>query len=232
MGLFSSEERTAEKEERIRRREELRETRYIENKHSKPVRILLGVLKYGFFGLAGAFFVFVMIRIFLMKAPGDFKEFSWTETALCEWREKKASVNIEKQPLFSYITDDGFFHGDYVYVLPEAGELQISVWYRDNIPEKAAKKIGNESLKTDPSPFRFSLVDEEGTVYTPETFLDASRAGYTYSRLIFDGIDFSRCQTLHLSVTAANTGDEKLISKMLVYHAEYIREPVSLTPDE
>lgn len=88
--------------------------------------------------------------------------------------------------------DEGNFFCEYLYVIPDAGQLQITVRYNKATVERIAAERELELDSKDESLFKFRLVDNYGRVLgtLSDTVYD-SNATYRYIKLVFDGVDFA-----------------------------------------
>ena len=88
--------------------------------------------------------------------------------------------------------DEGNFFCEYLYVIPDAGQLQITVRYNKATVERIAAERELELDSKDESLFKFRLVDNYGRVLgtLSDTVYD-SNVTYRYIKLVFDGVDFA-----------------------------------------
>ena len=108
-------------------------------------------------------------------------------------------ISVKTQSLRAPYDDEdlGNFFCDYLYVIEELGQLQITVRYNTSTVRRFSEELGRELDANDADIFEYRLCasygDERGLVYydVPSDSVAASRAMYRYNKLVFDGIDFS-----------------------------------------
>ena len=135
-------------------------------------------------------------RLFLFDYyPASVKQLVFTERLTSLHREVGAQgLGVRTQKLrFPYDDNDkGNFFCDHLYVIPAAGELQISVRYNESALADVATRYGFDPLPPSDDLFSFRITDNVGRDYGAPVYIDTDAyAMYHYYKLVFDGIDFS-----------------------------------------
>ena len=123
----------------------------------------------------------------------------YVNSALDEYySEANGGVSVKTQNLRAPYDDEdlGNFFCDYLYVVEELGQLQITVRYNTSTVRRFSEELGRELDADNFDIFEYRLCasygDGRGLVYydTVSDSFTASRAMYRYNKLVFDGIDF------------------------------------------
>ncbi|MBQ9071381.1 MAG: hypothetical protein IJY23_08565 [Clostridia bacterium] len=109
------------------------------------------------------------------------------------------NISVKTQSLRAPYDDEdlGNFFCDYLYVIEELGQLQITVRYNTSTVRRFSDELGRELDADDEDVFEYRLCasygDEAGLVYydVVSDSVFASQVMYRYKKLVFDGIDFS-----------------------------------------
>ncbi len=138
--------------------------------------------------------------------------------------------------------DEGNIFCDYLFVIKEAGQLQIAVRFNRSVEERLSAKFGGEHDALNKDIFTFRLVrnnpkyQDKADTFEPECVLGTltvkkfdSKMQYGYYKLVFNGVDFDGAE--HFGGAAAkwirletflNTGgdiclDENKFTNNLIY---------------
>ena len=126
--------------------------------------------------------------------PAPIRQLVFTERLTALYREVGTEgLGVRTQKLrFPYDDNDkGKFFCDHLYVIPAAGELQISVRYNESALADVAARYGFEELSPSDDLFTFRITDNVGRDYGAPVYVACdSYAMYHYYKLVFDGIEF------------------------------------------
>jgi hypothetical protein len=144
---------------------------------------------------------FMAFRIFLFNYyPPEMKNIYFNDTLTAFYNEKGGDIGAKTQEIrFPYDHEDkGRFFSDYLIVVREAGQLQITLRYNKALIEDLEKEYGVELSGEDIFEFRLARdprVNTEGEVISePVGTLSVCESDeflmYRYYKLVFDGVDF------------------------------------------
>ncbi len=168
-------------------------------------------------------------RLFLFDYyPAEMKQPIFTERLTAYYREVgEDALGIRTQKLrFPYDDNDkGNFFCDHLYVIPGAGELQISLRYNESALATIASHYGFESLTPSDDLFSFRITDNVGRDYgTPVYQATDAYAMYHYYKLAFDGIEFDNPSDgaeapawIRLEIFVKGAPDDKAFSYVAIY---------------
>jgi len=190
-------------------------------KKIRPLRILLGLF-------LAVFILFFALRLFLFDYyPKAMKELAMTP-ALSAAVENGAEV-YSQDLRFPYDDNDldtlnsndlGSFFCDYLYVCPEAGELQITLRMNESTFDRVAEKYGKTvSVDCDLSAFSFRLYDDDGNEYETVTYREETSFWmYRYVKLAFSGVPLTDdIRPSWIRVEIFYEGEETPYSYALIY---------------
>jgi hypothetical protein len=153
------------------------------------------ILKWCIFAVCiGVVFIIVFRIVIFKNYPSSVTELYFTESLTEYYNEKSGEIGAKTQSLRAPYDNPKFsnFMCDYLIVVEEAGELQITVRYNDSMIPEAEAKYGLTGLKAgEENLLSFRLVDNNGNVCG--TLAHAhyeSRFMYNYAKLAFSGVDF------------------------------------------
>ena len=107
------------------------------------------------------------------------------------------------------ISDDGYMTAYGLVIIPDIGQVQITVRYNDSI-------FSYNGLPED-APFTYTLTDSvTGTSVTAVPAEEAEKWMYNYRRLVFEGVPFTEESNLTVAIWY---GEEK-ITEELIHHAD------------
>lgn len=167
-------------------------------------------------------------RLFLFEYyPAAMKDLFFTDNLTAHYRETGEPLSVKTQSLrFPYDDNDkGNFFCDYLYVIPAAGELQISARYNESALTSIAAHYGLDALSSDPDTFSFRLTDNEGRDYGAPSYIACDAyAMYHYYKLAFDNIAFDAPSDggeapkwIRLEIFVKGATDEKPFSYVAIY---------------
>lgn len=175
--------------------------------------------------------------------PDSVENVYFNETLLNYYNEKGGEVEIKTQKIRAPYDDEdeGNFFCDYLYVVDDIDQLQITVRYNTSTVEKIAEKLGLELDENSENLFSYRLCGDYGDQWRVIGNLTAveydKRLMYRYEKLVFDNVDMSLDEIgsphwIRLEVLVNNSGkdwpsvDEKVndASKMSHFYAIAIFE--------
>lgn len=111
------------------------------------------------------------------------------------YNETSGDINAKTQKLRAPYSDSlhGYFFCDYLIVIEDIKQLQITVRYNKASVGYIGEELGLE-LNEDESAeqlFSYRLTDNLGRSYEPSDRVFDKRAMYRYEKLVFDEVDFS-----------------------------------------
>ena len=128
------------------------------------------------------------------KYPAEVSGIYFDDELTEYYKEMGDKADIKTQTL-RYVYDDpdlGSFFCDYLYVINDIGQLQITVRYNTSTVKRISEELGISLDADDFSIFEYRLADnygkEQGTLKKTVT---ASQAMYRYVKLVFDGVSFT-----------------------------------------
>ena len=130
--------------------------------------------------------------------PKNVKDIYVNGALEAHYTEVGDDISVKTQSLRAPYDDEdlGNFFCDYLYVVEEIGQLQITVRYNTSTVRRFSEELGRELDADDADIFEYRLCasygDGRGLVYydVVSDSVTASRAMYRYNKLVFDGIDF------------------------------------------
>ena len=200
----------------------------MEEKNSKAVEVIKGILALFMFVLAGLLF----FRFWLHgHYPADVRDIIPTEALRASYAAGGVPDAKTQEIRVKYDDpNDGLFFADHMVVVPETGSIQVAVRYNKSTLEKLAERYGNAFDPEADEPFAYRIFcctgeGEDGTlagaVYEPIDHRDASLAMYRYRRLAFDGVSLEGVVWIRLEILRAGQSEPE--SLILIYedHEEY-----------
>ena len=180
--------------------------------------------------LSALLFAGILLRMGQANPPGEYKKLVQTEEVAAA-ASADGTVTAQRQMLRSYITEFGYFHCDYIDYIPQCSQAQMTVWFNRStlykIPQALQAKYPDKKLEElEGMPFSFELVDEKGSsVAEGRVLLQCRRGRYTFLRLGFDNLDFSKFTQLTLRFRCdALSQEDQIITSILVYHEQMDRK--------
>ena len=165
-------------------------------KSKSPVLLILKILTAVIcIGVVG----FLAFRLFVFNSyPDEVKNLYVNDELRLHYAEVGEKIEIKTQNLrYPYDDEDeGNFFCDYLYVIPEAEQLQITVRYNTSTLAKIAEKYGKTIAEDDMNSFVYRLYASHGEddvrIYDVlSERIDSSQLMYRYSKLVFDGVELS-----------------------------------------
>lgn len=205
------------------------------NKGLKIIKAVAVTLCFAVVGL-------LLFRLFSFTYyPKKMKRLYFNDVLTAYYNENSGDIEPLTQTWRNYGYDDpdeGNFFCDNLIIIPEIGQLQISVRYNTSLMEKLTERHGIGTPSPDDfSIYTFRLVGVRANDEIPEGTTDAGRPisatvevpltdtflMYRYQKLVIDGIDFGteeagdaiRWLRLEIDIKGAKEGSEPY--KILIY---------------
>jgi hypothetical protein len=125
--------------------------------------------------------------------PKNIKNIYFTESLTEHYNENGGDIEVLSQSLRAPYDNEkvATFMCDNLIVIPEIGELQVSIRHNLSAFENIKADHGIELSDPEGDNFIFRLYDNTGRVYEAPIYVDrASSLMYHYYKLVFDGVDF------------------------------------------
>ncbi len=128
---------------------------------------------------------------------------------------------VERSEFYSVKDEDeGNFKISNPYFMPQSNQLCVTFRYNDNaLKNLVAAYPDAEGLK---SPFAIVISDNNGKEYKSYSYTEATRANYHYERMLFDGIDFSKVNTIYLDIYYKGDTDATTPYRSMVIYDAYL----------
>ena len=149
------------------------------------LKILVAVVCVGVVGL-------IALRLVLFNNYPDSAKDLFFDSELISIAERDGGVKAKTQSLRAPYDDPDVasFFCDYLYVIEDADQLQITVRYNTATIRNMAAELGKELSADDPELFTYRLVDNYGRIY--EDYQIAAfdeQMMYRYVKLVFNSVD-------------------------------------------
>ena len=176
----------------------------------KWIAILLIVLVYAV----------IFIRLYFRGVPGDFKGFTWTDSAVSAFTSDPENFEIIELGLTDAIDSDGFYEISNAYICPTANEVQLTVQYNSRSTINTLMQLYSLSERPGGEVFVYLLRGDDGSVYTEYQFSAKSRPMNEFRRVIFTGVEFDPDVQYDVEVYyGGDVSDESLISKYFTIYS-------------
>lgn len=200
---------------------------------SKPVKIILGTLKFCWILFIVGIFALIFLRLNLLKTPKKFQDFAWTDEAVAEY-QTSGKLTVGFQEPYTEYDEDGYYHISDVSFATSIGEIQLTVRYNSRSTiNTLMNKYGLTERPTGET-FVYILTDDDGNEYTSYRFSAAEKPLSEFRRIIFDGVDFSTTDNLYLHVYYGNDvrDTSSMYAVFTVYESDRWIEEKDLTPSD
>ena len=175
----------------------------------------------------------LLFRIYSIQEPDMASKHLWNQKGIDAYH-KSEDFKVYGQKISSYLwTDpndpnvtktierDSFNEDETMRVTniryaPEAGQLQVTLRWNQNAEEDVLDSYDQEALPKGEI-FYFFLTDDKGNTYGEVSYIKGSKYVYTFRRLLFDGIDFSKVNELYLNIYYAGYPSAEPYEQMIVY---------------
>ena len=152
------------------------------------LRIITSLIIFSFIG------VLAFRLITFNTYPESVKKLYFNDSLASYYDATDGEIGAKTQNLRAPYDDPdlGRFFCEYLVIIEDIDQLQITVRYNVSTVARAISDTGLDLDENDPGAFSFRFVDNYGRVYSNvETAVFDSRAMYRYLRLVCDGVDFS-----------------------------------------
>ena len=167
----------------------------------------------------------IAFRLFTFNYyPKAMKSIYFTEALTEHYRNTGGDIGAKTQKLRAQYDDpdDGNFFCDHLVVIPDIGEIQITLRYNNALEEMLAEERGDGELLPEDFSFRlwrYDVANEESVCVTGELVASEwdSFLMYRYARLVFDGVDLggeddpTQWIRLEIFVDGANKGKPYMV---------------------
>ena len=158
----------------------------------------------------------LLFRVFTLNYyPKAMKSVYFGEALNAYCADNGGTASAKTQDLRAPYDDpkNGNFFADYLTVVEELGQLQITLRYNVSLADKIYEEYGVELDPDDTSRFGFSLTksggDESATGAAAGIPMSATLSYceydsfmmYRYAKLVFDGVDFAGAEWIRLDIT-------------------------------
>ena len=150
-------------------------------------------------------FMFFLIGLMFFrqsKPPKNMKQLIWDEELVALYAENTENgVQTEIKNIISYdsFSDDGMFSVYTIIYIPELQQIQFTVRY-NNRALNYLEQDYPEAKDKEGELYRFLLRDDHGTKYTEYSYTSDTKMGYTYRRLIFNGVSLTDVSAIYVDV--------------------------------
>ena len=173
----------------------------------------------------------VLFRILSQKYyPSDMKALAFNEVLSEHYAEKDGKIKVYTQKIRAPYDDpdEGNFFSSHLYIIPEAGQLQVTLRYNDGRLAALQEKYGSTALPDDKA-FIFRLQSSDGATYELSSEARDEAMMYTYRKLTFDGVALPLPEECEITVGENGREVGSLYLTVDVY-LEGIAEPIARLP--
>ena len=162
--------------------------------------------------------------------PKSMKTIYFNDTLTAFYNEHKGDIGAKTQKLKAPYDDEkeGNFLCNHLILIPELGQLQITLRYNNSLLNKLAAELSltpkqleaEDLLSFSLESLDFEVEGSSETVGTPSVIKREKVGMYTYYKLVFDGVDLSRdaaCDWTVLNVFVKGQTDTEPYGKILIY---------------
>jgi hypothetical protein len=149
------------------------------------LKILVAVVCVGVVGL-------IAFRLVLFNNYPDAAKELYFDSELTAIAESEGAVKVKTQSLRAPYDDPDVasFFCDYLYVIDDTNQLQITVRYNTATVRNMAAELGKELSPDDQTLFTYRLVDNYGRVYSDYKIASFDeQMMYRYVKLVFNSVD-------------------------------------------
>ena len=132
------------------------------------------------------------------RYPDSMENVYFNETLTEYYNANGGDISVKTQVLRAPYSDNkvGNFFCDYLYVIDEIDQLQITVRYNKATVTRIADELGISLDDKDPDIFTYRLCasygDEEAVIYDTVSYSEFTESAmYRYNKLVFDGVEMS-----------------------------------------
>ena len=166
------------------------------------LKILTAVICIGVIGI-------LAFRMFTFSSyPSSVKDVYFNDKLAAHYNENDGNIIVKTQQLRAPYDDKdlGNFFCDYLYLVEDIGQLQITLRYNKSTVERLSEELGVQLDDMSENLFSFALVACEGMIDeggkdteenwilkrydTVSNSVFDSQLMYRYNKLVFDGVDF------------------------------------------
>jgi len=158
-------------------------------------------IRYAIYCIALALFIILLAGSCKINPPSELSKIVWNDTLISAFNEKPDSFRVYYSPTFedAFQINDGMFFLSNVYSIPRAEQWQLTVSCNDSTVKDYAEKIG-KNLKADEENFRFTLMDQDDSIYSEYDYMYVHKSNHGYRKIIFDGIPKNTVSKLTLCI--------------------------------
>ncbi|MBR2460329.1 MAG: hypothetical protein IKB34_03785 [Clostridia bacterium] len=200
---------------------------------SKLRKIAEKTFSIGFVTLVFLVLGFLVLRLIFSKPPKDMRTMLWNGSAIAAYEEEGKDFKVTYYPSLDSFSKDSMYSISQITHIKSIGQFQATVRYNERALNYLKSDYGLEALPAGEI-FVFKLRDNFGKVYTEYTYTSASKSGYGYRHVIFEGVDMDDVTTLTLEVYYIEdvSGAENAVAELLMYRYDYAPQIYFYDPPE
>ena len=170
--------------------------------------------------LAVALIAFLVIRMFTSKPPASMKKLIWNENLLSVYTSTDGQTEILTVVSSESFSTDRMFSVYSIYYIPEAGQLQFTVRYNNRALNYLEEDFPG-AKETEGEIYGFRLRDNFGNEITGYSYTEKERFGYTFRRLIFEGVSLDDVSAMYVDVYYTGDENKQTRHSIFVYKHDY-----------
>ncbi len=196
----------------------------------KKKSLLSRIIKILFLTLFVCVLGFLLFRMCEMDSyPDSMTELSFDEVLLSHYEDVGTSMKVYTQEI-RLGTDDsrsGYFFADYLYLIPEARQMQLSLRFNRSTVDKMESEHALENLNADS--FIYRLEDSLGNVHELSGVTKEEEGKYHFRKLTFNGVNFPLPSEVVIETDKNGVQTGGYYALVAVY-LEGVSEPVARIP--
>ena len=193
---------------------------------SKPgkIRLIGKILSAAIKIFAVALIAFLLLRMFTSKPPSSMKKLIFNDNLLSVYNSSEGQTEILTVISSDSFSDDGMFSVYSTYYIPDAGQIQFTVRYNNRVLNYLEQDFPGAKA-AEGEIYGFRLRDNFDNEITGYSYTEKERFGYTYRRLIFEGVTLDGINALYVDDYYTGDPDKKTRHSVLVYKNSFVCYP-------
>ncbi len=198
-------------------------------KYVKVLKKIPGIL---FTVFAFSLITLMVVRLMMSKPPKSMEEMVWTEGLAQIYSESNGKLDVEHILCSDSFSEDRMFSVNAITYCASAEQLQVTLRYNDRSMPYLLEDYPDADKAEET--YRFALRTDTDITYTGYSYTSASKMGYTYRHLIFDGVTLADVSSMHLEVYYSGDFDltQKPRHSMYVFRYDFARSPYEIGEPE